>query len=423
VKTVRQTLAACPKSCRLIYDLDSTKCALPIKHLWRRSMKKRIVSITLLTSCLLYEPAFMYAQAPAKALTSPAPVPPMNVKFRYVPQYFVQSVEDDPRYARIEALVDGGRCEVVLLDKTMNRRIVYSTLSRKVDALKADGEDAYATRIDFEAFTLGDSTPLFRIRFHDRIGQVIEWGFVAGQMVPHSSPEVISRTDDSGIAFLYAPRRATAAVGTSLTIGDREYRPEPTQSRARLGTFYATDMTIGQILSGTQLWRVESGPVSLAEAAQWDLQEEGGRQSMLAIKQLYDTGALIDQIELYDPDAPEVILTLVRSGDSYSLQLMSATAHGNTLWIFFGPALPLPEYQTDDKTIVTFTVAENEDASIASGRLVIRRGFDTEHLGWQFESPDLAKGEVFETGVKLIPKDGEHAKCMNEYCSIRLRKP
>jgi hypothetical protein len=356
-------------------------------------------------------------------LTSPAPVLPMNVKFRYVPQYFVQSVEDDPRYARIEALVDEGRCEVVLLDKTTNRRIVYSTLSRKVDALKANGEDAYATRIDFEVFTLGDSTPLFRIRFHDRIGQVIEWGFVAGQMVPHASPEVISRTDDSGIAFFYVPRRAAAAVGTSLTIGDREYRPEPTQSRARLGTFYATDMTIGQILPGTQLWRVESGPVSLAEAAQWDLRGEGGRQSMLAIKQLYDTGALIDQTELYDPDAPEVILTLVRSGDSHSLRLMSATAHGNTLWIFFGPDLPLPEHQTDDKTIVTFTVAENEDASIASGRLVVRRGFDTEHLEWQFESPDLAKGEVFETGVNLIPKDTEQGKCMNEDCSIRSQKP
>ena len=346
----------------------------------------------------------------------------MNVKFRYVPQYFVQSVEDDPRYARIEALVDGGRCEVVLLDKTTNRRIVYSTLSRKVDALKANGEDAYATRIDFEVFTLGGSTRLFRIRFHDRIGQVIEWGFVAGEMVPHASPEVISRTDDSGIAFFYAPRRATAAVGTSLTIGDREYRPEPSQSRARIETFYATDMTIGQILPGTQLWRVESGPVSLAEAAQWDLRGEGGRQSMLAIRQLDDTGALIDQTELYDPDAPEVTLTIVRSADSYSLQLMSATAHGNTLWIFFGPDLPLPVHQTDDKTIVTFTVAENEDANIASGRLVARRGFDTEHLEWHFESPDLAKGEVFETGVHLIPKDTEQAKCMNEDCSIRSQK-
>jgi len=44
-------------------------------------------------------------------------------------------------------------------------------LSRKVDALKANGADAYATPIDFEAFTLGDSTPLFRIRLHDRILQ------------------------------------------------------------------------------------------------------------------------------------------------------------------------------------------------------------------------------------------------------------
>jgi hypothetical protein len=57
-------------------------------------------------------------------------------------------------------------------------------------------------------------------------------------------------------------------------------------------------MTVGQILPGAQLWRVESGPVSLAEAAQWDLQEEGGGQSMLAIKQHFDAGALIDQIEL-----------------------------------------------------------------------------------------------------------------------------
>ncbi len=386
-------------------------------------MKKQIASITLMICGLLYKPSVIQAQAPVRALTSQAPILPMNVKFRYVPQYFVQPIEDDPRYARIEALVDEGRCEVVLLDKTMKRPIFYSTLSRKVDAVKANGADAYATPIDFEAFMLGDFTRLFRIRLHDRIGQAIEWQFVAGQMVPHASPEVISRTGDSGIAIFYAPRRAAAAVGTSLTIGGREYVPEPTQSRARLGTFYATDMTIGQILPGTQLWRVESGPVSLAEAAQWDLRGEGGRRSMLAIKQLYDTGALIDQIELDDPDAPEVILTLVRSGDSYSLQLMSATAHGNTLWIFLGPALPLPEHQADDKTVVTFTVAVNEDASIASGRLVVRRVFDTEHLQWQFETPGLAKGEVFETGVNLIPKNTEQAKCTNEDCSIRSQTP
>jgi hypothetical protein len=379
-------------------------------------MKKRIVSIALFTCALLYEPAFAQAQAPATASTSRTPILPMDVKFRYVPQYFVESIADDPRYARIEALVDEGRCDVVLLDKTMGTTVFYSTLSRRVDALKADGADAYATPIEFAAFAIGDSSHLFRIRLHDQVGQVIEWQFVAGQMVPHASPEVIPRTDNSGIAFFYAPRRAAAALGTSLTIGDRKYIPEPHQSDYTLGTFYATEITIGQILRGTKLWRVESGPASLAPTAQWDLRGEGGRQSILNIRQLDDTGVLIDQTEFYDPDAPAVILTLDRSGDTYSLRLMSATAHGNTLWIFFGPSLPLPEHRTDDQTIVTFTVAENKDANIASGRLVVRRVFDTEHLEWQFDNPEFASGDWFETGVNLIPYESEQAKCINEDC-------
>jgi hypothetical protein len=340
----------------------------------------------------------------------------MNVKFRYVPEYFVESIEDDPRYARIEALVDEGRCDVVLLDKTTNRRIFYSTSSSKVDALKTDGADAYATPIDLSSFTIGNSGPYFRIRLRDRIGQVIEWQFVPSQMVRHASPEVLSRADNSGISFFYAPRRAAAAVGTSLTIGDKEHIQEPRQSKDMLGTFYATDMTIGQILSGAERWSVESSPVNIAQTARWDLRGEGGKLRILAVKQLNDTEALIEQTEPDDPDAPEVVFNLVLSNGIYSLRSMSATTHRNTLWIFFGPELPLPEHRKDDKTTVTFTVAENEDASIASGRLEVRRVLDTEHLVWQFESPDLARNEVFEMGVNLISSDGEQAKCINEDC-------
>jgi hypothetical protein len=57
-------------------------------------MKKRIVSITLLTCGLLCKSSVIQAQAPVRALTSQAPILPMNVKFRYVPQYFVQSVHN-----------------------------------------------------------------------------------------------------------------------------------------------------------------------------------------------------------------------------------------------------------------------------------------------------------------------------------------
>ena len=378
-------------------------------------MKKRITSIALFTCAILYQPAFVQAQAPATASTSQTPVLPMNVQFRYLPQYLIESIENDLQYARIEALVDEGRCDVVLLDRTTGRRAFYSTSSRRVDALKANGEDAYVTLIDFESFVIGVSNQ-FRIRLHDHAGQLIEWQFVTGEMVPHVSPEVISRTDNSGIAFFYAPRRAAAAVGTSLTIGDRNYVPEPPQSDHTFGTFYATEITIGQILPGTELWRVASSPVTLGQTAQWDLRGQGGRQRILAVKRLDETGASMDQTELDDPDAPEVEVELAGTGDTYSLRSLSATAHGNTLWIFFGPALPLPGHQADEETTVAFTIAENEDANIASGRLAVRRTFDTEHLEWHFDNPDVATGEEFETGVNLIPYDSEQAKCINEDC-------
>jgi len=51
----------------------------------------------------------------------------MNFKFRYVPQYFVQSFEGDPRYARIEALVDEGRCDSgeILRTENIGRGLVH----------------------------------------------------------------------------------------------------------------------------------------------------------------------------------------------------------------------------------------------------------------------------------------------------------
>jgi hypothetical protein len=47
-----------------------------------------------------------------QTIRSSLPVLPMNVRFRFVPQYFVQLSHDDPTYSRIEALttIPTGRC-------------------------------------------------------------------------------------------------------------------------------------------------------------------------------------------------------------------------------------------------------------------------------------------------------------------------
>jgi hypothetical protein len=382
-------------------------------------MLKRILSIGLLAYVFFCHASAIHAQTPAKPSSPEAPVLPMDIKFRYVPQYFEQSFPDDPRYARIVALVDHGRCDVVLLDKTTNREAFYSTLDRKVGALAADGAAAYTTPIGFTASSTIDSYPLFEIRFHDRFGQKVTWQFVVGELLPHASQEVISRTDNSGIALLYAPRRAAAVFGTTLTIATRTYRPASTPSDDALDAFYATDMTVSQILPGTELWRVGNTPANTVPTAKWNLRGDGGRQRILALEQVSDTEAEVDQSDPDDPDAPQVVLNLERVNDTYELRSLSFKAHDNTLWIFFGPLLPLPAHQISDKTTVTFTVAENEQATVASGALEVQRAVDAEHLLWRFDTPNLARSTTFETGVNLIPSAAEQANCVNQDCLRR----
>lgn len=376
-------------------------------------MKYRIASIVLLVSAFLCGARVLRAQAPSKALIPEAPVLPMDIKFRYFPQYLEQSFTDDPRYTRIVALVDHGRCDVILLDKTTNREAFYSSLDEKVQVLAASGADAYTAPIDFRASSTIDSYPLFLIRFHDRFGQEVTWQFVVGEMQPHASPEVISRSDNSGIALIYAPRRAPAVPGTTLTIATRAYRPESTPSSDPLGAFYATDMTVGQIFPGTDLWRIQSSPADSAPTTTWNLSGDAGRQRILALKELSDTGAAVEQTDVSDPDAPQIMLEIDHANGTHGLRAVSFKAHGNTLWIFFGPVLPLPAHQISDKTAVTFTIAENEQATVASGELEVQRADDAEHVLWRFDTPNPAKNATFETGVNLISSSSEEATCVD----------
>ena len=207
--------------------------------------------------------SFSGTQESLRAQSPEAPLLPMNVEFRYLPQYFEQSISDDPRYARIEALLDEDGCDVILLDKTTNREAFYSISKRRVDALAANGSDAYITPIGFTASWAKDSSPAFVVHFQDQFGNEILWKFAAGEIVPHASPEVIFRTDNSSIGFLYAPRRAPSADGTTLIIAGREYLPESMQSGDGLAAFYATDLTLSQILPGTDLWAVERSPADI----------------------------------------------------------------------------------------------------------------------------------------------------------------
>lgn len=359
----------------------------------------------------------MRAQVAGPVLTSEAPVLPMDIKFRHVPQYFEQSFTNDPHYTRIEALVDEEGVDIILLDKTTNREALYSNVKRRADALAADGVNAYSVSIEFAPDSTDDSHPAFLFHFHDRFGQNITWRFLTGEMTPHASPEAIFYTH-SGVTLLYAPRRAPAITGTRLTIASREYPLESSQSHDSLVAFYATDMTISAILPGTDLWNVESSPDDSVQPAKWTLASSGGQRRIVVLRQLSDAEAAIDQIDPNNPDVPQFVINIVRRNGSYGVSSVLLETHDDRLWIFFGPALPLPA-RSIDLTTVTFTIAENEEANVATGELEVQRTVGAEHVLWRFDTPNAVKGATIITGVNLIPGAHAQAKCVSVACSDR----
>ena len=374
-------------------------------------LRTGIVSVGLLMYVFFWNACVVRAQLPE------APLLPMNLEFRYVPEYLEESISDDPLYARIEALLDENGCDVILLEKSTNRESFYSMSKRRVDAQAATGREAYLTTIGFTAFRAKDSAPTFVIHFQDRFGNEILWDFAVGEIVPRAIPKVIFRTDSSGIGLLYAPRRAPSAEGTTLIIAGRASVAKSKQTDDALTALYATDMTIGQILPGTDLWAVESTPADIVQTAKWIVGGDGRRLRTLAFKELSATEASIEQFDPSDSAAPQVILNVVRVNDTYELRSLSFESHFNTLWIFFGPLLPLPAHDVDDKRIVTFTVAENEQANIMSGELEVRRAVDAEHMRWHFETPSFARGISLETGVNLVPNARTEAHSTKRDCS------
>ena len=380
-----------------------------------RFLKRAIIPIGFVMSVLMWKTEVVRAQVPE------APLVPVNVEFRALPHYFEQSISDDARYARIEALLDENGCDVILLDKTTNREALYSFSKRRVEARTANGSDAYTAAAHFAASWADDSSPALFIEFQDRFGNQVSWKFVAGEIVPHASPEVISRSDNSGIILLYAPRRAPSAEGTILTIAGREYLPGSTKSDGAPAAFYANDMTVGQIFPGTDLWAVGPNPADVMQATAWRLSGDGGRLRTLTVKEQSATEASVEQFDPNDPDAPVTLLDIIRVNDVYELRSLSFESHFNTLWIFFGPSLPLPSRNVEDKTIVTFTIAENEQANVASGQLEIQRAVDAEHVSWHFETPSIARGILLETGVNSVPNARAQANCLQEACLDLLK--
>lgn len=358
-------------------------------------MKKLGISILSMIS-LFCAGGSLHAQSQAAVQV---PILPMEIKFRHATQYFYQAIGDGSRYSEITAVADADHSEVILLDRTMNRRAFYSASQKRIDVLQAHGVDAYRTDVRIENSNGIEGRPVYRIRFQDSRGDQIDWQFIAAEMVPHSKPEVVAQPNDDGFLCIYAPRRATAAAGTAVTIAGRKYSTLSSGTNS-VQAWYAEDLTTAQIVAGTQILAVQASPSALAEGATWKLQATGGQASQIVASKGSE-GEFVMQHNL--PDAGYLRYELKQTEEGYRVRSVSLTAESNTLWLFFDPGLPLLSNHEVDRLNIAFAIAENEDTAIARGNLTVHQSRGVERLAWNFDMPESARTSGFETAVNLIP--------------------
>jgi len=351
-----------------------------------------------------------YAQSDEATLSS-FPVVPMNVRFRIVPQYFVQRIDDDPKYSRIEALIDNDPSrpwyEIILADKTTGDRIIFSNSEETVNTLHRVGKIANQSNIYFAVSTQPDSISTYQIGLRDISGQQIIWKFAVSPKTTKIQAGFMIRPNMSGFVLMGLDQLAAAMPGTTLIIGNARYPVSSTlestgvqEEAANSGTFYGTGLTIAEIMPGSELWIIDALPDTLKADEKWILHTSGGEKRVLTVESVIDDQVVIDQVD--QDRSLHVRLGVRRVHGDLLLGSLLVMRQSHSFRITFIPELPFPASGLDDTTNVHFIVSEDSQPDIANGNLLARRRFSDENVDWKFDAPDWARAHSLETGASVL---------------------
>jgi hypothetical protein len=346
-----------------------------------------------------------------EAILSSLPAVQMNVRFRLVPQYFVQRIDDDPKFSRIEALIDNDPSrpwyEIILAEKTTGDRIVYSNSAETVKALQHVGKTAFRCLIQFAVSTQTDSILTYHFGLHDNSGQKIIWRFAVSPKTTKVQAGFLIRANKSDFVMMGLDERAAAMPGTTLIIGNAHYPVTSTREStgvqeepADSGTFYGTGLTVAEIMPGAELWFVDSLPDTLKVDEKWILHTSGGEKRVLTIESVRDDRVVIDQVD--QDRSSHVRLDVHRLHDNLLLSSISVMHQSHDFRVSFTPELPFPAPGLNDATKVNFVVSEDSQKDIAHGNLLARRRFDEENIDWKFDAPDWARARSKEAGAIVL---------------------
>jgi hypothetical protein len=339
------------------------------------------------------------------------PVMPMTIAFRSASLYFRESFAEDSPYSSIEGLVNNQQSEpwieVVLTERSSGNRVHYCDVPRIVASMTERGEESYFVPIQFHSVQDADSKRVFTFRFADNAGESVEWR-VALDSAPAGADfkaGIIPQPDRFGFALTSGTRSAAVVTGSSLRIGnanDASARAEEPKKLPDTEILYATDVILAEIQPGTEIWNVDSSPAQLQEQEQWVLRSSGGRKRLLTIEHVSADEILIKQEDPGYPESASAQLHVQRTDGDLALHSVTFANQAHNFRISFEPGLSLPAPLARDASDATFSIDEDENKNVASGRASVARAVEAEHVTWRLDAPEWAKSDTFETGVNIL---------------------
>ncbi len=367
----------------------------------RTEQRSGLILIFLLFICALAGQPETSAQS-SEAQTNPFPVVPAIMEYEYVPHYFMQWLDDDPQYSRIEAAISNQVYTVTLTEKQSARRVNYCNSEAKVAALTRAGVEARLTRIDYQATNRLGQLPAHEFSFNDERGQKIQWRFTLAVPASERGAGLTPQEGGAGWLVIYRDLGSTAGEGTAAQIGNRVNEAAAWAEIAAPPYFvpyrgvYAEGIGIGVLALGEENWRVTSSPKELAEGGEWIIANDRGRERRLRIASRKGDEMMINEVAGPSSRGSLLGLQARRTEEGLALRSVAMTSGTKTMRLSFTPELSLAASSS-----VAFQIDQNGHNKIIHGNVSVERKGDRVELRWQPKAPDWAKPRVLNATVTI----------------------
>lgn len=343
----------------------------------------------------------------------PIPVVPLIAEYEYAPVYFMQWINDSPRYSRIAASVGEGKTPshlVILTEKDSDRAVYYTNSAERAKALKGEGKDVVHTPIDFKEVRKVEQEVTFGIGFRDQHGQAIVWRFIPANSKPSKRGAGLQPLGAMpGLHLRYSNLGTAAGAGTAVQIGDKVHEAEPWPQISAPPYFvayrgsYAHGMELSAVLLGKESWRVVKAPAELREGEQWTLAGDSGRERLLRIKEVRGDELVISEQPSPGTDGTTVNLSALRTPQGLALRSVTLNSRERAMRVTFTPELNLAANGTAARSESAYRIDLGTNEKVSQGTVTVERQANTLNLRWQPSSPDWAKSRALHTAINLNP--------------------